>query len=186
MPLSLPKWRVGTGKPKGMLQVLYERDLCLVGTQKEVANAARAKRDPPLPPIPAEMDASATLGRCEDYASEVYLLEQLFLDPRYILIKSVKCHPEMAGCGIEYSWGKFKMDFRRHNWRNGKEKGNQASLMRGKIKKLLDTGMLCLERVWEFELKARTYRRMYLQLHENDGDGTAMADNFIHRCAEAL
>ena len=77
------------GKPKGMLQVLYERGLYRVGMQKEVteeANAARAKRDPPLPPIPTEMDASATLGRCEDYANEVSLLEQLFLDRGHILI----------------------------------------------------------------------------------------------------
>ena len=99
MPLLLPKWMVGTGKPKGMLQVLYERGLYRVGMQKEVteeANAARAKRDTPLPPIPTEMDASATLGRCEDYANEVSFLEQLFLDRGHVLFESVKCHPEMA------------------------------------------------------------------------------------------
>ena len=132
------------------------------------------------------MDASATLGCCEDYANEVSLLEQLFLDRGHILIKSVKCHPEMAGCGIEYSWGKLKMDFRRANRRNGKEKGNQASLTRGKIERLLYGGTLCIERVWKFERKARTYRRMYLQLHEDRGSGEDMKDIISYDALEHL
>ena len=39
---------------------------------------------------------------------------QDFVESRgHILILSPKCHPELAGCGIEYSWGKTKQYFRR-------------------------------------------------------------------------
>lgn len=30
-----------------------------------------------------------------------------------------KCHPEIAGVGVEYSWGKSKMEFRTH-FNNGR------------------------------------------------------------------
>ena len=79
----------------------------------------------------------------------------------------MKCHPDMAGCGIEYSWGKLKIDFRRLNRCNGKEKGNQAQLMEGKIESLLDTGTLKIERVWKFDRKARMYRRQLAEDIEN-------------------
>ena len=38
----------------------------------------------------------------------------------------MKCNPDMAGCGIEYSWGKLKIDFRRLNRCNGIE--NEKSI----------------------------------------------------------
>jgi hypothetical protein len=33
----------------------------------------------------------------------------------HILTMSPKCHPELAGHGIEYCWGASKLYFRRHN-----------------------------------------------------------------------
>ena len=79
----------------------------------------------------------------------------------------MKCHPDIAECDIEHSWGKLKIDFRRLNWRNGKEKGNQAQLMEGKIQSLLDVGTLKIERVRKFDRKARMYRRQLPKDIEN-------------------
>ena len=33
----------------------------------------------------------------------------------HILVMSPKCHPELAGVGIENSWGKSALYFRKHN-----------------------------------------------------------------------
>ena len=84
----------------------------------------------------------------------------------------------MAGCGIEYSWGKLKMGFRRLNRCDGKEKGNQAQLTEGKIRSLLDAGTPKIERVWKVDRKARTYRR---QLAEDVENGIENDKSIHHR-----
>ena len=40
-------------------------------------------------------------------------LQELVESRGLILILSPKCHPELTGCGIEYSWGKSEQYLRR-------------------------------------------------------------------------
>ena len=54
------------------------------------------------------------LAACEDFLGEPSLLEDLFRKHGHILTMSPKGHPELAGVGVEYCWGKAKMHFRRH------------------------------------------------------------------------
>jgi hypothetical protein len=78
------------------------------------------------------------------------------------VVPSVKCHPELAGCGVEYSWVKLKVDYRRKN-----SKGIYAPVSKGgstteeKLCRFKSTS-LPIERVWKFESKARDYRRMHI------------------------
>ena len=62
---------------------------------------------------------------------------------------SPKCHPELAGHGIEYAWGASKMYFRRNNDLNSK-----TFLTR--VKASLDA--VTLRHVHLFERRARAYR----------------------------
>ena len=78
-------------------------------------------------------------------------------------MSSVKCHPEMAGCGIEYSWGKLKLKFRSENNKCTLSVRKRGKSTEQKIREILDES-LPIERVWKFERKARDYRRMYLAL----------------------
>jgi hypothetical protein len=54
------------------------------------------------------------LKRCEDFQNETLLLE--FIAQKYLgafIRLTPKCHPEIAGRGIEYGWGHSKLRFRR-------------------------------------------------------------------------
>ena len=57
--------------------------------------------------------APRILSECEDFVKEKESLQEIVESLGHILILSPKCHPELAGCGIEYSWGKSKQYFRR-------------------------------------------------------------------------
>jgi len=83
------------------------------------------------------------------------------------VIFSPICHPEVAGRGIEYCWGKGKLDFRRLiNTEEPKdvEKNTRTALS---SERYIDRfgkeqpAPLPLERVRRFARRARTYRRLY-------------------------
>ena len=71
-----------------------------------------------------------------------------------VLEMSPKCHPELAGVGVEYSWGKSKQFFRRHTDHVGKH-------LRANIEKSISPEVLPLERVRKYARKTRAYRRAY-------------------------
>mmetsp|Transcript_6492 Transcript_6492/g.9008 ORF Transcript_6492/g.9008 Transcript_6492/m.9008 type:complete len:105 (+) Transcript_6492:681-995(+) len=60
-----------------------------------------------------DMNATKTLAKCEDFASEEPALKKYLENRGHHLIMSPKGHPELAGLGIEYSWGKTKYEWRR-------------------------------------------------------------------------
>ena len=65
-----------------------------------------------------------------------------------------KCHPELAGLGIEYSWGKAKQFFRRHT-------DHVAKHLRDNIKEAMGPRQLPLARARKYARKTRSYRRAY-------------------------
>lgn len=55
------------------------------------------------------------LGNCPDFRDQPSML-QIEVEKRgHILVMSPKSHPEVAGVGIEYSWGMSKKDYRKVN-----------------------------------------------------------------------
>ena len=52
------------------------------------------------------------LKEMPDFQLETSELGNLWLDRGHGYEVGVKCHPEMAGCGVEYCWGKAKYEFR--------------------------------------------------------------------------
>ena len=50
----------------------------------------------------------------EDYQKERSVIEKKLLESGHLILVSPKYHPELAGLGIEYCWGKGKYDFRNH------------------------------------------------------------------------
>ena len=79
---------------------------------------------------------------------------------------SPKCHPELAGVGVEYSLGKSKMHFRRHSDHVGKH-------LHKNIIESMSIEVLTLLRVRRYARKARAYRRAY----ELNGEGTMGKDD---------
>ena len=52
---------------------------------------------------------------CTDFFNEKGALEDMVSSRGHVLMVSPKGHPELAGVGVEYSWGKSKMHYRRNN-----------------------------------------------------------------------
>jgi len=58
--------------------------------------------------------ATVIMSRWNDYKQEKSSLQHDFLDHGHLLVFSPRYHPEMAGLGIEYCWGKAKWCYRRY------------------------------------------------------------------------
>ena len=113
-------------------------------------------------------------------------MQELVITRGHEFEKSPKCHPELAGDGIEYAWGKSKHDFRDRN------DGIPAHL-RDNIKASFIA--LTRERCFIFSRKARSYKKAYWALAHGHGttetDGSAsfaeierLSKTFkTHRCA---
>jgi len=64
-----------------------------------------------------------------------------------------KCHPELAGDGIKYSWGCCKKFYRQLSLQEKKRKDNFMSSMR----KCLSTEVLDITQIWKFTKRAQEY-----------------------------
>jgi hypothetical protein len=123
------------GKPKGMKQILWERGMWERGMKVPEMRALLAGR--------------------KDFAGEETALQKLFYDRGHLLLFTPKGHPEIAGAGIEYSWGYQKTVFRRDN-------DCLARNLHANILKAQDSEVnMPLQRVRKFERKARDYRHAY-------------------------
>lgn len=102
---------------------------------------------------------------------------------------SPKCHPELAGIGTEYAWGKSKLEFRR---RINDE--DPRKLRQNTLKSLDADTILTLERVRRFARRTRDYRRSYGKLADagdnlkeikrrHDGaDGYKLIEKMVASC----
>ena len=77
----------------------------------------------------------------------------------HILAKSPKGHCELAGCGVEYDWGRMKQNFRRKN-----KYVNFHQL----ILDSMGPASLPLSTSRKFAHKARAYRRAYRENANNE------------------
>ena len=90
------------------------------------------------------------LKRCEDFANETPQLE--FIAQKYLgafIRLTPKCHPEIAGRGIEYAWGYAKLRFRRGI------NDAVASHLEENVKAALSREVLTINRIRKFARKAR-------------------------------
>ena len=136
------------GKAKGMRQVLWERGLHVDGMSTG-ANAA------------PHMRLDTVLGNLPDFRDEKPALVHLVESRGHIVLLSPKCHPEVAGVGIEYSWGMSKMKFRREI--NDEVPKNLHDNI---VKSICPRNILTTERVRRFARRAREYCRSYRVLDE--------------------
>jgi hypothetical protein len=153
------------GQPKGIRQVLFERGLFKKGMRGSLTSKEKDEwiaRGKQLPD-PA-FDAPLVLSECEDFANEIGALQAILEARGHILFLSPACHPELAGCGVEYSWGKAKVCFRRET--------NDCSAKNLHANIINALHAITLDRVWRYERKTRDYRRMYADIAQQIENGT--------------
>ena len=107
------------------------------------------------------------LSHCWDFAHEKSALTRLVEARGHILRMCVKGHPELAGVGVEYAWGKAKQMFRRDvNDRVAAHLHKNIVKCFSRLDKFLP-----LARIRKFARKTRAYRRAY-----REGQPNSLAD----------
>ena len=143
------------GKPKGLKQILWETGWWvdgMIGDVKPEPAVGVEKRDWVDKQNRKKADGAREVMRQRlDFKNEMSELEELIVSYGHILVMSPKCHPELAGHGIEYCWGLSKLYFRRHN-----------TLVPAKFHDLVMASFAQIDRkkVMQFERQARLYREV--------------------------
>lgn len=129
------------GKPKGLRQALWERGL-LVSSKMTKTNQS------------PELNMETVMAGCADFKAQKSQL-QLEIESRgHLFDMSPKYGCEIAGVGIEYSWGRSKLHFRKHcTFKN-------SDLM-PRVKASLSEEVIPLSLVRKYARKTRDYMRAY-------------------------
>ena len=168
------------GKAKGMKQIAWERGWYKPASEGKMHGKKvdeESTEDPTL-------SLPHVLSTCWDFAHEKTALQEYVESRGHILRMCVKGHPELAGVGIEYSWGKAKQKFRRDV--NDRKPGH---LHRNIVKCFSrEAKFLPVSRIRKFARKTRAYRRAY---REGKSNSLASLDKLVkqykqHRSAEVF
>ena len=97
------------------------------------------------------------MSSCLDFVNNTTLLQETLGKRGVIVIRTPKCHSEVAGEGVEYSWGSDKNDYRRLPLHLKKSKENFLS----SVKNVLSREHLTTKQVRKFARKVRAYTCAY-------------------------
>ena len=163
------------GKPKGLLDVLFERgflDPERLKGGKDGDKILYTKDTKRIDGIPDESySLSSMMAQCRDFQNEPTAMEELTELLGHKQEKTPKKHPEIAGRGIEYCWGKAKMTFRHNN-----NYSSNAKNLESRVRDALDSStVLTKERTRKFNRKASDYKRSYMAL-DRDGDNSESSE----------
>jgi len=154
------------GKPKGMLQVLWERgfiDPAIELSKVEAFYTNDGKKDAFGNLIPGT-SLRKMMSSLIDFINEETLLQYHGKTLGVTVDRSPKCHPEVAGEGIEYSWGCAKGKYRRLPIADKRKKEN----FRNSVRECLErTTVLTIERQRMFSKRARQYMLAYHSIEES-------------------
>jgi hypothetical protein len=173
---DLPKIIEGwIGKPKGIYQVLWERGwLDPNNLHKYTLNGQKDRYGVVQP----ESSLKHILRSCRDFQEEESLLQFMGRKVGVLVDRTPKCHCELAGEGIEYSWGCAKNYYRNLPIKDKKSK----ELFKESVRKCLDNSMvLNIERIRSFSRRARQYTIAYytLQLQQNERQEQQQHETFL-------
>ncbi|KAL7532560.1 hypothetical protein ACHAWF_008635 [Thalassiosira exigua] len=160
-------------KPKGSLQILFERghiDPSVPNPKEWYTEKGRADQLGIL--IPGS-SLRQLMEEQPDFIEEETLLQFNARRLGVEIERSPKCHPEVAGEGIEYNWGCAKNAYRRYRLKEkkGKEK------FRALVQECLSRDNMSLVRQRMFSRRARRYILAYhaLEAHNHELTKSEMA-----------
>jgi hypothetical protein len=152
------------GKQKGLMDILKERGLLDiyddngdVDKKKYARYSLKSKIDDETGQVSDEFNLRAIAAKCPDYEAEESYVEFLIKEKGGLVLKTPKCHPEIAGQGIEYSNGKAKYHFRKFNT-------GESSEFESLVMESVSPDVLTIQRVRRFARKAREYKLAYLRI----------------------
>ena len=174
----IPGW---LGKQKGCLQVLRERGLIDATIHTEYG--INGKKDLYGNVIPGT-NLREIMKSCYDFSHEETLLQSMGRKMGITIDRSPKCHAELAGEGIEYSWGCQKQ------WYKGlplREKRGKELFLHN-VTESLKADRLSIQRIRKFAKRARSYILAYysLNIDANNADYGDLSPQIIERLAKSF
>jgi hypothetical protein len=109
------------GQPKGMLQILWERGWI---DENKLGKYTVSGKKNELGIIDVQFSLKHLLGSCRDFEEKESLLPAQGRSLGVTVDRTPKCHCELAGEGIEYSWGCAKNFYRQQPIREKRKKEN--------------------------------------------------------------
>ena len=142
------------GKQKGVAQILFESGWWsdkekTVYKMPSLHKVTGMRKDTGAAPPDKSRIGELILAARKDFTDELSQLAKIIHARGHVLIMSPRCHPELAGLGIEYCWGASKQRFRRDN-----------DLVPANFEKNVRASLTCVTRslAHKFERRSRTYR----------------------------
>jgi hypothetical protein len=162
------------GKPKGLLQVLWERGFI---DESKPVNCYTV--DGRKVPITGEIDSTYSLRHmirgCQDFKEEETALEHLAAQLSVTVRLTPKFHAELAGEGIEYSWAHAKGHYRRMPL--ARKKQGRESFKQLVKKSTSPVEQLTEERIRKFAARARAYICTYYCIANTTAAGASGGSN---------
>ena len=98
------------GKSKGVLQILWERGF--IDPNDHAKYTMKGKLDD-RGILMKQTSLNYMIQQCEDFVNEKSMLQHIGEKLGLVVDRSPKCTPEIAGEGVEYSWGCGKLYYRK-------------------------------------------------------------------------
>jgi hypothetical protein len=141
-------------KPKGAFQVLYERGWIDPLQTKQYTEKGRCDE---MGILIEESSINLLMQKQPDFAFELTLLQYYGSELGVLVDRTPKCHPEIAGDGIEYVWALAKLYYRYQPLSMKRSKDQFRRL----VNDSLSTKNLTLGRVRKCSKRARDYMLAY-------------------------
>lgn len=154
------------GKPKGLLQVLWERgwiDPAILNPEKHYTMDGKPDE---YGHVNKQFSLVHLMANTEDFVNELTLLQHMAQEMGVKVDRTPKCHPEIAGEGIEYIWGFAKLRYRNFSVNVRRRKEDFLELVKQCLQCHPD--YLSRSRVQKFARKARAYTAAYYIFHFNE------------------
>ena len=147
------------GKPKGLLQILWERGL--IDTTKLSQYTKDGTKDKKTGKIDRKFSLRRMMQQCTDFRNEETALQYLGRKLGVKVDCTPKFHCEMAGEGIEYCWAFSKALYRRKPLASKKSRDTFKKL----VKECTSASILKPAQCKKFSRRARQYICAYYILH---------------------
>ena len=161
-----------SGRQKGAIQILFERGWINPNFIQHYTSDGKKEKDPfqtncnaesssssfPDDPTGCNYSIKSIMKLQSDFANELTLLQFHGSKLGVIIDRTPKCHPEIAGEGIEYAWALSKFFYRRSPICHKRTKAKFRSLVNDATS---HSTVLSIQRIRGCSKKARCYMKMY-------------------------
>ena len=163
-----------SAKQKGAHQILFERGwIDPSKITKYTENRKNTERDSDVgndDVTGCKFSLKELMKKQRDFVEETTLLQYYGIKMGVVVDRTPKCHPELAGEGIEYVWAVAKLHYRKAPISEKRTKANFKKL----VEESTSTHVLSLDKIRACSRKARSYMKLYKVMEDTEMNDEAL------------